>query len=378
VQCAVVIDGALRAETLRFALGEVVKRHEILRTTFHCLPGMAVPVQVVNDADSISWNVEDYSPTALFRREELIEELFHVAREKPYNFESGPLVHASLSKLSPDCHVLVLDLPALCADRASLRNIIDELSRTYTAGGSETRLHDGKSEPMQYADFSAWQSELFDSDETHAGRNYWLQQSATQLITRDLPFEVQTADFEQNGPQTQFAPLSLEIDLSKELSAKLEEIAAECKSSVPTLLQACWQVLLWRLTGQSEIVVGTTHEGRSYNELKAAVGPFAKCLPTICQLDEETPFTTVIRDLDAAIIETTRAQEYFRWDVATNSGKADGSQFFSYCFDYAELEVPFTSSDITFSPIREHVYLDRFKILLACGRRAESFWAEFH
>lgn len=54
VQCAVVIDGALQAETLRFALGEVVKRHEILRTTFHCLPGMAVPVQVVNDADSIS------------------------------------------------------------------------------------------------------------------------------------------------------------------------------------------------------------------------------------------------------------------------------------------------------------------------------------
>ena len=58
-QCAVVIDGPLHPETLRVALGDLVKRHEILRTTFYCMVGMALPVQVVNAADgrgSISWN----------------------------------------------------------------------------------------------------------------------------------------------------------------------------------------------------------------------------------------------------------------------------------------------------------------------------------
>jgi amino acid adenylation domain-containing protein len=378
-QCAVMIDGALHAESLRVALGDVVKRHEILRTTFHCLAGMTLPVQVVNDPDSadwISWTVEHYPSNASFQTEKLIEELFRLARQKRHDLESGPLVHASLTILNPDCHVLVLDLPALCADRWSLRNIVAELSRSYATHFGESELYREQSEAMQYADFCAWQNELFDSGESHAGRNYWRQESPTQWITRDLPFERLATEYDRNRLQTEFASLSRKIHINQELGARIEQIASESESSVSTLLLACWQVLLWRLTGQAQIVVGTTNDGRSYEELEATVGPFAKCLPATFQLDEEMPFITLMKKSAATILEVDKAQEYFRWDEIKEN--QNGTQFLFYCFDYAEQPVPFIATDVTFELIRENVCSDRYKVLLTCGRRSNSLWAEFH
>ncbi|MCA1566175.1 MAG: condensation domain-containing protein, partial [Acidobacteria bacterium] len=385
-QCAVIIDGPLDAETLHLALRDIVRRHEILRTGFQYLPGMAVPVQVVNEAhtsDRIGWNVERYSPTSQpSSPETLLDEQLRRAKQNPFSFEHGPLVHAVLSVLSPVSHVLVLSLPALCADRTTLRNIIAELSLGYAArtGGKEFD-EETRPEVMQYADFSEWQNELFELDETQAGRNFWRQQSLSQLSMRHLPFEKATITptGSDDSDDSQFSTQSHRIELSGHLRVEVERLAAALEVSVPTLLEACWQVLLWKQTGQSEIVVGTTYGGRAFDELKDALGLFAKCLPVTARLDGDMACVELLKSMETVRIEVGKRQEYFRWEEIEDAGaRTPDARFFPYGFEYAEEPAPYIAGELTLRIAREEVCIDRSKILLTCVQTRQAIRAEFN
>src|SRR5918992_38137 len=116
VSCAVLIEGDLHMEVFKAALERVVNRHEILRTTFRCLPGMTIPLQVIADCSIPS--VQDYDLSGLdpLEQDAKIDSLFHEANQLPFDYEHGPLLYMSLVNLSLHKHVLLVSLPALYAD----------------------------------------------------------------------------------------------------------------------------------------------------------------------------------------------------------------------------------------------------------------------
>jgi len=99
-------------------------RHEIFRTTFICLPGMSIPVQVITDGSLPSIDCYDLTGWGAPEQEARIEALFQEAGRLPFDFEKGPLSRLSLVTLSPDKTMLLVTLSSLCADAASLGTLV--------------------------------------------------------------------------------------------------------------------------------------------------------------------------------------------------------------------------------------------------------------
>ena len=191
-RCVVLLEGALDHARLHRALQTTISQHEMLRTSFQQLPGMKFPVQVI---------AEDVSQAGC----------------NNFDLKRAPLIRCNLRKLATDKHLLKITQPALCADAEALTQFVLQLSRCYAGQESLEK-------PVQHVDFSEWQHELAKSPET----KYWRErvEAARSTVT----------------PKWDFAPQRYGFKLNHDLTE--------------TFLLTAWQVLIARLTEQSEIVVG--------------------------------------------------------------------------------------------------------------------------
>src|SRR5262245_21422389 len=321
-KCAVTITGRLDSANLKAAAQNVIACHEALRTTFQCLPGMTIPMQVIEETGSVSWQEDDLS--GLDEQASLVEAFFQAASQ-PIDFERGPFLYVRLIKRAKDDYVMILRLPAICADSVSLRNLVGELSRGYAATVCGEEL---EADAAQYADLAECQNELMESEETRAGREYWRDQNLLRPPMRQLAFEgVPTSE-------ESFKPRFDALVIAPPLAARIESFARDTKTPLAQILLACWHVLLWRHTGQSEIEIGTCYDGRRAAELKDALGLFARFLPVTCQLEGWLQFGELIRQVALSFATAQGKQEYFSWEQFIEpSTYALRAPFFPFCFE---------------------------------------------
>jgi len=369
-QCAVLIEGNLNTDTLEAAIQKVVERHEILRTNFQDLPGMNLPLQVIADNSLLAirhHNIRDLSPE---EQEAKIEVLFQEASQLAFDFECGSVLDVSLVSLSPDKHLLLACLPAMNADLVTLRNLVGETSRFYAASLHNQELID---EPLQYVDIAEWQNELFEGEEAELGKEYWRTKDLSCLAKWKLPQE------NPSVVKLGFEPKSISLTFNSERVTKLEAIAQKYDTSISTLLQACWYVLLWRLTEQSDVIVGTYCDGRNYEELEPALGLIAKYLPINCHLEDNFKFGEILKQIDESIGNAFKWQEAFTWEeLAGTTAKNLDSLFFPFCFEFEEKLAQYSVADLSVSIYKQYVCIDQFKVKLSCIRWDDSLIAEFH
>ncbi|HEY1271271.1 MAG TPA: condensation domain-containing protein, partial [Terriglobales bacterium] len=168
--CALLFEGPVEANSLRTAVLQAVSRHEILRTIFKRQPGMVFPFQIIFDQLEPSWHETDLSQIATDGQQQALIQLMQEASAF-VDLAQGPLFRSRLIKLGPSRHVLVLSLPAMCADAGSLRNLAAEIGRTLL---KEECLAD----VMQYADVTEWQHGLLEAGDEAAlqGKEFWRKQ----------------------------------------------------------------------------------------------------------------------------------------------------------------------------------------------------------
>lgn len=142
-QLAILIEGTLNTDLLKQALQDLVKRHEILRTTFQRLPEMKIPIQVVGDRGSLLWQEVDL--TSWDEKEKRIE-IFAEEGRYPFDFENGPLLRLTLLTLSKYKYVLLITLPSLCADSWTFKNIFRQTSLLYATAAFPTS-HNSRTRP---------------------------------------------------------------------------------------------------------------------------------------------------------------------------------------------------------------------------------------
>ena len=116
VQCALLLEGAVHQEALKRAVFTAVEQHEILRATFDRMPGFKLPAQIVAESMAPSWRALDLSGESDDRQRAEIDSLFEQERWLRCDYRRGPLLGCTLVKLSDKRHVILIDLPALCAD----------------------------------------------------------------------------------------------------------------------------------------------------------------------------------------------------------------------------------------------------------------------
>jgi amino acid adenylation domain-containing protein len=362
---AILIEGDLQSHVLQNAVQYVVDRHEILRTTFSRPPGIKTMFQVVGETSHFSGETADLSSLDVTEQELRIAEYFAREIERPFDFEKGPLLRVTLIKQTDNRHVLLISLPALCADSVTLTNFIHELSKEYAARLNQQVL---SGEPMQYADFAEWQNELLEDAEEHAAadKNYWRNSEAAQALPPAILGGM------RNAETTSFEPDFIPFDLDSTLQ-NVEGIADKYETSVTAVLFAAWHSLLWRLAGQSEsaFLLHSLFTGRKFGDLKSALGLYAKYLPIILNC-EDRPFVEHLRRIGNVINEADEWQEYF------DSGASAKAVADSVAFEVEERQSRYTAGPLSFSEIKRYVCFNPFNLKLSCLISGSSISAELH
>ncbi|MET7511591.1 amino acid adenylation domain-containing protein, partial [Streptomyces albidoflavus] len=261
------IGGPLDAEALAAALGDVVARHESLRTVFRDEAG--TPVQVVLPA----------GPVEVHRLSCAEHELGGVVREASshvFDLSAELPIQVTLVSLAPEDHVLVVLFHHIASDGVSMRPFGADLSAAYEARLAG-RAPEWSPLPVQYADYALWQRELLGSEEDPESvlstqLTYW------RTALADLPAEL---DYPTDRPRPAVATQRgevLEVEFPAELHAGLEELARRTGTTLTMVLHAGLAALLTRLGAGTDIPIGTPTAGRSDQALEDLVGFFVNTL----------------------------------------------------------------------------------------------------
>ncbi len=354
VKCTLLIEGYLQVEKLKQVWKKVINNHEILRTKFQCLSEMKFPLQVIGDRSDFTWKTIDLSHVNFEDINSQIQTIFT-------EIDSTSLLY--LLKLAEQKHILIISLPALWADLQSLENLVTEISRGYLNISNVD-----SPEIMQYADFAQWQNELLAENTTAAGKNYWQQQDFSEAFKLKLPLE------KLNTKPDLFQPQLIVQKFDSYTSTQITNLAGKYQIPLASLLLTCWQVLIYRLTRQANLVVGELFTGRKYTELSSAIGLLAKYLPVQNYLQANISFTEILKETHNLQQEIEQWQEYFSWDHSSLSA----SSFLPVCFEFHQNHPKIEMDGISFFLLQEYSCLDRFKIKLVCYQKDDVLFTEFH
>jgi amino acid adenylation domain-containing protein/non-ribosomal peptide synthase protein (TIGR01720 family) len=348
-QVTVLLRAGVDGGALRRALQSVVDRHEILRTTFRRRPGVKVPLQVVAAAAEPVWTAEEAGPGEVWPApERLLAERRLLSLAAP----GGSLLRAALLHRAPAGDALILTLPALCADARSLANLVAELD------AASTPRHGGAAdEPVQYLQFAEWQNELQEDLDGAAGRQHWRELDLSPMLPLKLPFAAavpEGAEPELRSIQTRIGPGA---------AAAVAALAAARQTSVSAVLLTCWQLLLWRVSGQTDIVVGAVCDGRKFAELGAALGLFARTVPVHSRWEPHFRFRDMLRRVQQAAETAVEMQEHLIPSEETSSPRG----LDSVDIHFELIEEPPPAAEGLFAAVGEQqARIDQCRLKLVC------------
>ena len=246
--------GKLDAEALRQSLDAFIERHEIWRTTFpRADDGTGRPVQVVQSEGQFTWSVLDLSDRSSAEAQAEALRCVQVEAQEPFDLAGGPLVRVLLVRFSSDEHRLYLTLHRIVADWVSLTGIfLPELQALYEAR-MQRHAADLPQVERQYTDYAYWQRNRPDAERAEHLR-FWKEYLAGAPVTLEL-----RADH-RRPEQPQLRGGVQPFELSTRLAAGLRELSRREQVPLRTTLTAALATLLYRYTGQEDLLIGTIPE----------------------------------------------------------------------------------------------------------------------
>ncbi|HJP91739.1 MAG TPA: amino acid adenylation domain-containing protein [Pyrinomonadaceae bacterium] len=269
IPAAVRLSGMLNLDALEQSLNAIVSRHESLRTTFAFANGQ--PEQLIAPSLTIKLAQTNLETLPEDVQAKEIERLMLLEARQAFDLVHGPLLRASLLRLREDEHVLVFTIHHIVSDAWSLGVLVRELCTLYEAfaEGIEPAL---APLPVQYADYTLWQRELMQGDLLEAQLNYWREKLGGQLPILELPTD------RPRPPVQSFQGAKETFTISTELSEQLNLLCRQEGVTLFMLLLAAFQTLLYRYSGQTDVLVGTPIAGRERKEIQNLIGFFVNTL----------------------------------------------------------------------------------------------------
>jgi amino acid adenylation domain-containing protein len=277
--------GELDVPALERTIAEIIRRHEILRTNFVTVDSQ--PVQVISPPGDFTLPIVDLRQVAPDRREALGRRLAVEESRRVFDLAHGPLIRARLLRLDREDHVILFNMHHIISDGWSLGVLAREVAALYDAfcQGRTSPLADLK---IQYADFAAWQRQWLDGETLERQLTYWKEhlEGAPQEI--NLPIDRPRPPAQTYIGQTQ------SFGLSKEISDSLRRLSRSNGATLFMTLLAAFKVLLCRVSGQEEIVVGTPIANRNRAETEGLIGFFVNTLAMRADLSGDPTFKELL------------------------------------------------------------------------------------
>jgi amino acid adenylation domain-containing protein len=298
---AIHLKGSLNVAVLEQALTEIIRRHEILRTSFNTSDGQ--PVQVI--APNLNFRLSVVDLLGLPEANQLAEfqQLAISELERPFHLAQLPLLRVTLLQLKEAEHVLLFTIHHIIADGWSGGIIIRELGALYKA------LLTGEPCPLpelsiQYADFAHWQQQWLREVAFAEQLTYWKQQLAGAPPVLQLP-----SDRPRPAIQT-FRGATTTLKVEADVAQRLKQLSQQEGATLFMTLLASFQVLLYRYTNQDDICIGTTLANRRSRELELLIGFFVNTVVLRTNLSGNPSFQEVLGRVRRVALEAYKHGDF--------------------------------------------------------------------
>lgn len=293
------LQGLLNIPILKQSLTEIVRRHEILRTNYQSVNGM--PIQVISNSVALKLPLIDLSDFSDSEREVKAKNQIIAEACKPFSLIQDPLFQATLWKLSREEHILLLAMHHIVIDDWSMGILFRELEALYEA------FSEGKSSPLpelpiQSADFAFWEQQWLQGEALEKDLFYWKHQLSGELPVLQLPI-----DRPRPSVSTYRGAQRLLL-LPKPLTEALKVLSKEEEATLFMTLIAAFNTLLYRYTGQEDIIVGFESAGRNQVEIESLIGYFCNTLVLRTDLSGNPSFRELLGRVRHNVLEALTHQ----------------------------------------------------------------------
>jgi len=362
VPLALPLNGPINEDLIELALNEIVRRHEVLRTTYVSDNGR--PSLQVAAALTVPLQVVDVSDLDLEKARVKARDIIRHEAEQPFNLEFGPLIRAHLVRLNSEERILLVTLHHICSDGWSLVVLFEELASIYDAYQRQQPSWLPQL-PIQYADYAAWQRDWLKGEVLEKQLGYWKEKLGGELPILELPGD-------RPRPAVQTYPGGrTSITLSEELTGSLQKLSRQQGATLFMTLLAAFNTLLYRHTGQQDIIIGSPIANRPQSSTEQLIGFFLNNLalrndlsgnPTFVELlgrvrttaleayaHQDVPFEKLIEELkpERDLSRTTIFQIYFNLFSFAEEIKLPGGGGISFFEAWSQSEENLSKFDLT-------------------------------
>lgn len=315
------LQGKVDVQALEQAFRAVIKRHESLRTAFIAVDGE--PRQVIIPAESLEWNIAYTDFRAVPEQEKVLDEILNRETQVHFNLEKAPLIRVSLLQLADEDYVLVHALHHIISDEWSMQLLIREVLGFYKDPALVL-----PELSFQYKDYAAWQATQLSGTNLKQHADYWLSQLQGELPVLELP-----ADYERpvvksyNGAQ-------VAVTLPAMLAGRLKALAEAEGATMFMALVSLVKTLLYRYSGQEDIITGIPVTGRSGAGLEQQIGFYLNTLPLRSRINGEQGFVTLLQQVKAHAL-ALYAHEVYPFDLLVDQLQLQRDMSRSPVFDVA-------------------------------------------
>jgi amino acid adenylation domain-containing protein len=294
------LHGTVDVKALGNALNAIIERHDVLRTTLGWGDGdlrQSVMPKLVIDLAPV-----DLRGLGASEREEKLLAILHEEAAKPFDLTRGPLVRASLYLLGPSESVFFFMPHHAVWDGWSFDIFLDELDRLYAAF---TRGAASPLAPLEisYGDYAVWQRNRLAAPEFEEQTRFWTESLAGELPVLELPLDA------PRPPSMTFAGATEPFEIDSALVTALSDVGKKAGATLYMVLLAAFDVLLHRLTGQTDIIVGTPVRGRGRPELDNLLGYFVNALALRIEVKRGESFEELLARVRTGAVDSFGHQE---------------------------------------------------------------------
>lgn len=299
--CGLSLHGVVDSRALNKSLQEIILRHEILRTVFMVRNDQ--PVQIVLEKLIVPMRHVDLSQLPASERHTELKRLSMLEIQQPFDLVHGPLLRITMFQVQKQEHILLLTLHHIIFDDWSLGVFMRELAALYQA------YHAGKPSPLaelplQYADFAVWQRAWLQGEILKQQMQYWQETLHNAPPVLEMPTDY------PYPPRQDYQGAYLPIFVSQEIYTNLQVICQRSETTLFVVLLAAFQTLLYRYSGQEDIVVGTPIANRNRAETESLIGFFINTLALRTDLSGNPRFLELVQR-----VRTTTLGAYSHQDI---------------------------------------------------------------
>ncbi len=364
---AVRLIGALNVAALKQIFNEIVRRHEVLRTTFVIVNGQ--PVQVIAPTLILPLPVVNLQELPELEREAEVLRLATSVAQRPFDLTQGPLLRTTLLQLGAAEYVLLFTMHHIISDGWSIEVLIQEVVVLYEVfcSGKPSPLADL---PIQYADFAIWQRQWLQGEVMANQLAYWQQQLSHHPPVLQLPTD-------RPRPVVQsFRGSTKSFSLSTKLTDALKVLSQGEEATLFMTLLAAFQTLLYRYTGQEDILVGSPIANRDRFETDALIGFFVNTLVLRTDLSGNPSFRELLARVREMALSAYEHQEMpFEQLVAELQPERDLSRnpLIQVMFTLQNAPVPVMEfAGLTLSPVEFDSGMTKFDLILTLSETPEG------